>query len=156
MSKQLTRRPEDYKNPAPHTELAMRLQATQPAHIAPKTGDRIDFLIRPGFKGEKTCTRAVTPEDVRENRAAPDTRWYLSNQLQKPLQRIFEMIMENSSDIFHVDAVHQPQVVSNDMMRGFIQRTVKNRKQTRVREAIVQRPKKKQRRRNMDLAAFFK
>ena len=30
MSKQLTRRPEDYKNPAPHTELAKRLQATQP------------------------------------------------------------------------------------------------------------------------------
>ncbi|MDA7838908.1 hypothetical protein N9A45_01075 [bacterium] len=46
MSKQLTRKPEDYKIPMPHTVLAKRLQATQPAHIAAKTGDRIPFLIR--------------------------------------------------------------------------------------------------------------
>ena len=63
-----TRKPaEEYKNPAPHTELAKRLQATQPAHIAPKTGDHIDFVSRPGSKGEKTCIsmRAVTPDDIR-------------------------------------------------------------------------------------------
>lgn len=155
MSKQLTRRPEDYKNPAPHTELAMRLQATQPAHIAPKTGDRIDFLIRPGYKGEKTCTRAVTPEDVREGRASADTRWYLSNQLQKPLQRIFEMIMENSSDIFKVSAVHQPQVVANDMMRGFVQRTSRDHTKKRKVEDIKHRPKKKNRGTTMNIASFF-
>lgn len=45
MSKQLTRKPEDYKNPMPHTVLAKRLQATQPAHIVAKTGYRIPFLI---------------------------------------------------------------------------------------------------------------
>jgi DNA polymerase delta subunit 1 len=155
MSKQLTRRPQDYKNPAPHTHLAQRLQATQPAHIAPKTGDRIDYLIRPGFKGEKTYLRSVSPEDVREGRASVDTRWYLSNQLQKPLQRIFEMLMDNSSDIFRVDSVSQTHAMSNDVMRGFVQRTTTD---TRTRSAvrIHQRPRKKQKTKTMDIRAFFK
>ena len=156
MSKQLTRRPEDYKNPAPHTELAKRLQATQPAHIAPKTGDRIDFLIRPGYKGEKTFTRAVSPEDVREGRASADTRWYLSNQLQEPLRRIFEMIMENASDIFEVTAVHQPQVVANEMMRGFIQRSSREKKKRKT-EQIIQKPKKRKTTTStVNIASFFK
>ncbi len=156
MSKQLTRKPEDYKNPAPHTELAKRLQATQPAHIAPKTGDRIDFLIRPGYKGEKTFSRSVTPEDVQEGRATADTRWYLSNQLQQPLQRIFEMIMENSSDIFKVSEVSQPQVVANDMMRNFVQRSSSQQRQKRAPDQIVQKPKKKKKLTTMNIAAFFK
>lgn len=156
MSKQLTRRPEDYKNPAPHTELAKRLQATQPPHIAPKTGDRIAYLIRPGYKGEKTFTRGVTPEDVREGRASADTRWYLSNQLEKPLRRIFEMVMENASDIFEVTAVHQPQVVANKMMRGFVQRTNRDKKKRKT-EHIVQQPKRrKTAQKTISIASFFK
>ena len=155
MSKQLTRKPEDYKNPAPHTELAKRLQATQPAHIAPKTGDRIDFLIRPAFKGEKTCMRAVSPEDVREGIATADTRWYLSNQLQKPLQRIFEMIMENSSDIFQVSEVHQSQVVANNMMRDFVKRSSAQKRPKRA-ATQIERQSKKKKMATMNIAAFFK
>lgn len=143
MSKQLTRKPEDYKNPAPHTELAKRLQREQPAHIAPKTGDRIDFLIRPGYKGEKTCMRAVTPEDVREGREAADTRWYLSNQLQQPLQRIFDMIMDNASEIFQVNQTKTPQTISNDMMRTFVQRTQVNRAVKRKADSIQAQAKRK-------------
>lgn len=156
MSKQLTRKPSDYKNPAPHTELAKRLQATQPAHIAPKTGDRIPFLIRPGYKGEKTCMRAVSPEDVREGRATADTHWYLSNQLQKPLQRIFEMLMENSSQIFEVSEVHQPQIVANDTMRNFIQRSSTQKRPKRAATQIERQPKKKKKMATMNIAAFFK
>ena len=135
-----------------------RLQATQPAHIAPKTGDRIDFLIRPGYKGEKTFMRSVSPEDIAEGRAVPDTRWYLSNQLQEPLKRIFEMVMENSSEIFEVTSVHQPQIVSNPMMKGFIQRTKKDKPtQKRKVEKIKQKPKKKRKAATtLNLASFFK
>ena len=156
MSKQLTRRPEDYKNPAPHTELAKRLQATQPAHIAPKTGDRIDFLIRPGYKGEKTFLRSVTPEDVREGRATADTRWYLSNQLQEPLKRIFDMIMDNASDIFEVSEVHQAQVVSNPLMRNFIQREASGKKRTRAIHTIEQKKKRPKQTVSLDIRSFFK
>ena len=143
MSKKLTRKPEDYKNPAPHSELAKRLQATQPAHIAPKTGDRIDFVIRPGYKGEKTCMRAVTPDDVRNGEASADTRWYLSNQLEAPLRRIFEMIMDNTSSIFEVSSVQQSAAISNQMMRSFVQRLEGQAHKKRTRENVRYKKKKK-------------
>lgn len=153
MSKQLTRKPQDYKNPAPHTELAKRLMATQPAHIAPKPGDRIEYLIRPGFKGEKTYLRAVTPEDIQEGRASADTRWYLSNQLQKPLQRIFEMVMDNSDEIFEVTTVQQPQIISNPMMNAFVERSAR----TDKRKSSGQLPQRKRKKatKTMDLKLFF-
>ena len=154
MSKQLTRRPEDYKNPAPHTELAKRLQREQPAHIAPKTGDRIPYLIRPGYKGEKTCMRAVTPEDVRSGRESADTRWYLSNQLQKPLQRIFEMVMENASEIFEVNQTKTPQTISDDMMRTFVQRTAVNRAVKR-KATPIQAKAKRRKTKPKDIRSFF-
>lgn len=154
MSKQLTRKPEDYKNPAPHTELAKRLQREQPAHIAPKTGDRIPYLIRPGYKGEKTCMRAVTPEDVREGRESADTRWYLSSQLQQPLQRIFDMIMDNASEIFEVNQTKTPQNISNDMMRTFVQRTHVNKAVKRKSESI-QAKAKRRKTQPKDIRSFF-
>jgi len=154
MSKQLTRRPEEYKNPAPHTELAKRLIATQPAHIAPKPGDRIAYLIRPGYRGEKTYQKAVTPEDVAEGRASADTRWYLTNQLQKPLQRIFEMVMDNSDEIFQVTAVHKPQIVSNPMMNAFIQRSARATEKRPSSSALPQR-KRVKKCKTMDIKSFF-
>lgn len=154
MSKKLTRRPQDYKNPMPHTILAKKLQAIQPAHIAPKTGDRIDFVIRPGYRGEKTCMRAVTPEDVRNGLAEADTRWYLSNQLQKPLQRIFEMIMENSSEIFEVSTVHQSATASSQMMRNFIQRNPAT-KRTKSQQSEVEFVKKRKKSSQLSIASFF-
>jgi hypothetical protein len=57
--------------------------------------------------------------------ASPDTRWYLFNQLQKPLQRIFEMVMDNSSEIFEVTTLTQSQVAANSMMGNFVKRSVK-------------------------------
>jgi len=155
ISKQLTRKPSDYKNPAPHVELAKRLQATLPAHIAPKTGDRIDYVIRPGYKGEKNCMRAVTPDDVRQGQASADTRWYLSNQLRQPLQRIFEMVMSNANSVFEVNAVQQKHAVANNMMRGFVQHRQRTSKRKRPSTTVqVQRPKKKKP--PKDIAAFFR
>lgn len=154
MSKKLTRKPEDYKNPAPHSELAKRLQATQPAHIAPKTGDRIDFVIRPGYKGEKTCMRAVTPDDVRNGEASADTRWYLSNQLEAPLRRIFEMIMDNTSSIFEVSSVQQSATISNPMMRSFVQRSEGQTHKKRARENVRYKKKKKSKK-SRPITSFF-
>ena len=154
MSKKLTRPPDQYKNPAPHTVLAKRLQATQPAHIAPKTGDRIDFVIRPGFKGEKTCMRAVTPDDVRNGVASADTRWYLSHQLEAPLRRIFEMVMDNSSSIFEVNTVQQANNISHPMMRSFVQRGPMRTTEKRTRDNI-QFQKKKKPRKERSIKSFF-
>ena len=98
LSKQLTRKPEAYKNPASHVKLAIRLIRELPEHLAPKTGDRIDYFIRTGF--EKVCDRAVTRQDIETGKAIVDTDWYLENQLKQPLYRVFEMIMNNPQDIF--------------------------------------------------------
>jgi len=154
MSKQLSRPPDQYKNPMPHTILAQRLQATQPAHIAPKTGDRIPFIIRPGHKGEKTCMRAVTPEDVANGEACADTRWYLSNQLEQPLRRIFEMVMDNASSIFEVSSVQQTATISNTMMRSFIQTSGPRVQEKRRRESVEYKRKKKPKKAR-DIASFF-
>lgn len=156
MSKQLTRRPEDYKNPAPHTELAKYLQETQPAHIAPKTGDRIDYLIRPGFKGEKNCMRAVTPESVRNGEAIADTKWYLTNQLEKPLRRIFEMVMENTDEIFRISSIKKSSVSSNPMMRSFVNLTSRAQKTRKDKSKQVVFKKKERTKKIVSIASFFK
>ena len=99
--------------------------------------------------------RAVTPDDVRQGQASADTRWYLSNQLRQPLQRIFEMVMANSSKIFEVKSVQQTHAVANNMMRGFVQHSQRTPKRKRQTTSIqVRRPKKKKPPR--DISAFFR
>jgi hypothetical protein len=52
--------------------------------------------------------------------------------------------------------VHQPQVVANEMMRGFIQRSSREKKK-RKSEQIVQQPKKRKvTLQTMSIASFFK
>jgi DNA polymerase elongation subunit (family B) len=98
--------------------------------------------------------RAVTPEDVRSGRESADTRWYLSNQLQKPLQRIFEMVMENASEIFEVNQTKTPQTISDDMMRTFVQRTAVNRAVKR-KATTIQAKAKRRKTKPKDIRSFF-
>lgn len=154
MSKQLTRRPCDYKNPSAHVNLAQKLMDTQPAHIAPKPGDRIDYCIRPRSKGEKTADLAVTPEEVRNGNAVVDTRWILSNQLRKPMQRIFEMVMENSNSIFEINSIKNVHSVANSMMSKFITATPRKKKR-KTPEQPIQRLQLKKSKTTMDIASFF-
>ena len=154
MSKQLTRRPCDYKNPSAHVNLAQKLMDTQPAHIAPKPGDRIEYCIRPRSRGEKTADLAVTPEEVRNGTAVVDTRWILSNQLRKPMQRIFEMVMENSNSIFAINSIRNVHSVSNSMMSNFITATPREKKR-KAPEPTIPRARLKKSKTTMDLASFF-
>jgi len=156
MSKQLTRRPCDYKNPSAHVNLAQKLIDTQPAHIAPKPGDRIDYCIRPRSRGEKTADLAVTPEEVRNGTAVVDTRWILSNQLRKPMQRIFEMVMENSNAIFAVNSIRNVHSASNKLMSNFITATPRNNNKRKAPEEPVKMIQLKKSKREMDLSRYFK
>jgi len=154
MSKQLTRKPCDYKNPSAHVNLAQKLMDTQPAHIAPKPGDRIEYCIRPRSRGEKTADLAVTPEEVRNGTAVVDTRWILSNQLRKPMQRIFDMVMENSNSIFAINSIRNVHSVSNTMMSQFITVTARDKKR-KAPEPAIQRVRLKKSKTTMDIASFF-
>jgi DNA polymerase delta subunit 1 len=85
---------EDYKMKQAHVELAARMRKRD-AGSAPQMGDRVPYVIITGAKGAKTFEKGEDPIYVLENNLAIDSKWYLSNQLTKPLQRIFEPIIDD-------------------------------------------------------------
>ena len=85
---------EDYKVKQAHVELAARMKKRD-AGSAPQMGDRVPYVIITGAKGAATYEKAEDPIYVLENNLALDAKWYLTNQLSKPLQRIFEPIIDD-------------------------------------------------------------
>lgn len=66
---------------------------------APNVGDRVPYVIIQGLKGAKNYEKAEDPIFVLENNIALDTKYYLENQLQQPLLRIFEPLLDNPHSI---------------------------------------------------------
>ena len=85
---------EDYKVRQAHVELAARMKKRD-AGSAPQMGDRVPYVVIAGLKGAATYEKAEDPIYVLENSLPIDFKWYLTNQLSKPLTRIFEPIIEN-------------------------------------------------------------
>jgi DNA polymerase delta subunit 1 len=85
---------EDYKTKQAHVELAARMRKRD-AGSAPQMGDRVPYVIITGAKGAATYEKAEDPIFVLENNLTIDSKWYLSNQLSKPLTRIFEPIISD-------------------------------------------------------------
>ncbi len=83
---------EDYKVKQAHVELAARMKQRDPGS-APQMGDRVPYVIITGAKGSAAYEKAEDPIFVLENNLPIDCKWYLSNQLSKPLTRIFEPII---------------------------------------------------------------
>uniref|UniRef100_A0A7S4JRR7 DNA polymerase n=1 Tax=Odontella aurita TaxID=265563 RepID=A0A7S4JRR7_9STRA len=85
---------EDYKMKQAHVELAARMRKRD-AGSAPQMGDRVPYVIITGAKGAANFEKAEDPVYVLENNIPIDCKWYLTNQLSKPLTRIFEPIIDN-------------------------------------------------------------
>ena len=83
---------EDYKVRAAHVELVVKMRNRGDVKKY-KTGDRVSYVIVRGRKGAKAYEKAEDPLYVLENKIAIDTEYYLKNQLQQPLTRIFEPIV---------------------------------------------------------------
>ena len=60
---------------------------------APNLGDRVAYVIVKGIKGAAAYEKSEDPLYVLENNVPIDTKYYLDNQLSKPLMRIFEPIL---------------------------------------------------------------
>lgn len=90
ISKQLSR--QDYANKQPHVELAERMRKRD-AGSAPNVGDRVAYVIIKTAAGDKNYEKSEDPLYVLENSLPIDTKYYLDNQLSKPLTRIFEPIL---------------------------------------------------------------
>lgn len=60
---------------------------------APQLGDRVAYVIIKGTKDARAYEKSEDPLYVLEHNVPIDTKYYLENQLSKPLMRIFEPIM---------------------------------------------------------------
>ena len=85
---------EDYKMKQAHVELAARMRKRD-AGSAPQMGDRVPYVIVAGAKGAANFEKAEDPVYVLDNNLPIDCRWYLTNQLSKPLTRIFDPIIDD-------------------------------------------------------------
>ncbi|POY71963.1 DNA polymerase delta subunit 1 [Rhodotorula taiwanensis] len=94
----------DYAAKQAHVELAERMKKRD-AGSAPAMGDRVAYVIIKGTKDARAYEKSEDPLYVLENNIPIDTKYYLENQLSKPLMRIFEPIMgERASSLprFHL------------------------------------------------------
>jgi len=92
ITKELTKTGDEYSGKQAHSELAERMRKRDPGS-APKLGDRVPYVIIAGTKGAKAYEKAEDPIYVLEHNIPIDTKYYLENQLQNPLMRIFEPIL---------------------------------------------------------------
>ncbi|KAH8898496.1 DNA polymerase delta catalytic subunit [Thozetella sp. PMI_491] len=90
ITKALTK--DDYAAKQAHVELAQRMKKRD-AGSAPALGDRVAYVMVKGATGSKNFERSEDPIYVLENNVPIDTKYYLDNQLAKPLGRIFEPIL---------------------------------------------------------------
>jgi DNA polymerase elongation subunit (family B) len=85
-----------YKNPnqIAHKVLADRIGKREPGN-KPRPGDRIAFAYIQ-TKGKKLQGDKIeTPEFIKANNLKLDYGFYITNQIMKPIQQIFALIIEN-------------------------------------------------------------
>jgi len=72
------------------------------------------------------------------------------------MQRIFEMVMENSNAIFAVNSIRNVHSASNKLMSNFITATPRNNNKRKAPEEPVKMIQLKKSKREMDLSRYFK
>jgi DNA polymerase elongation subunit (family B) len=89
-----------YKNPKQiaHNVLAMRIGEREQGN-QPKPGDRIEFIYienkdKKALQGEKI----ETPAFIEKNKLKIDYSFYITNQIMKPLQQVFALILEEMEE----------------------------------------------------------
>ncbi|PPQ66648.1 hypothetical protein CVT26_009402 [Gymnopilus dilepis] len=102
----------DYVGKQAHVELAERMKQRD-AGSAPALGDRVAYVIVKGIKGAAAYEKSEDPLYVLENNIPIDTKYYLENQLSKPLLRIFEPILgEKASSLLSGDHTRTIQIAT--------------------------------------------
>lgn len=87
----------DYANKQAHVELAERMKKRD-AGSAPALGDRVAYVIIKAGNNTPAYDRSEDPLYVLDNNIPIDTKYYLENQLSKPLLRIFEPILGDKAE----------------------------------------------------------
>lgn len=92
-----------YKNPdqIAHNVLAQRIGKRDPGN-KPQGNDRIPFAhIRVDDPDCLQGDRIETPEFIKEHELDLDYRFYLTNQIMKPVTQIIELVMSNADALFN-------------------------------------------------------
>lgn len=97
ITKELTKTEEEYTAKQAHSELAKKMAKRDPG-TAPKLGDRVPYVIIAAAKGTPAYEKAEDPIFVLDNSIPLDFQYYLTNQLSKPLLRIFEPILGDKAE----------------------------------------------------------
>ncbi|KAI3388736.1 hypothetical protein SNEBB_003236 [Seison nebaliae] len=92
---------ESYSARQCHVELVNKLKQRaakkdSEVHI-PQLGDRIPYVITAGSNKQAAYEKAEDPDYVLENSIPIDTKYYIEQQLTKPLLRLFEPILGSES-----------------------------------------------------------
>ena len=86
-----------YKNPQQiaHKVLADRMGKRDPGN-KPGSGDRIPFVyIETDNKNALQGDKIEHPEYIIENKLRPNYEFYITNQIMKPVQQVFELVLDN-------------------------------------------------------------
>jgi DNA polymerase elongation subunit (family B) len=86
----------EYKNPQQiaHFMLAKRIGEREPGN-KPGPGDRIPFAyIKNKNKKALQCDKIENPKYIQENNLELDYNFYITNQIMKPLQQLFALVLE--------------------------------------------------------------
>ena len=86
----------NYKNPAQiaHKVLADRMGERDPGN-KPSNGDRIPYVyINTKNKNALQGDKIEHPEYIRKNKIKPNYTFYITNQIMKPVQQVFALVLE--------------------------------------------------------------
>lgn len=119
ITKSISKSLKEYKGIQPHIELLRKLKKRSP-RTAPGVGDRIGFVITKGL--QLMSERAEDPEYVKENKLKIDSKYYIESQIVPPLERVFEAIGFNKSELMGVGR----QMLLADAVRNGSKKQVKD------------------------------
>ena len=99
ITKSVSKSLKSYKGVQAHIELVKKMKARDPAS-APGVGDRVGFVIVKGL--QMISKRAEDPEYVKKYKLMVDSKYYIESQLLPPLERVFEALSVNKSDLMGI------------------------------------------------------
>jgi DNA polymerase delta subunit 1 len=117
----------EYKTIQPHVALVERMAKRKEGNL-PKSGDRVEYVIIQGAKGQGLSERAENPLYALENSLPIDVDYYLKQQLKEPLTRVFRPILGDKTDetLFQGDHTRNRTSSVGDCKKGILAFTKKS------------------------------
>ena len=117
-------RREDYAVKNAHVELAEKMRSRDPSS-APGSGDRVPYVIIKGQKKAPVYERSEDPIYCLEKGLAIDAQHYIEHQLEQPLLRLFDPIVNDAKKTLFTGAHTRKIVEASGPVKGAMAKFVK-------------------------------